>query len=104
MEAIAWAEAEPRRWAFTLANAGAVPTEFRSSVDRLEDVDWDAVAALDWRTVKDGKQAEFLVYERFPWDLVRSIGVHSGAVAAQVNGILGGAAAPTVAVRRDWYY
>ena len=104
MEAIAWAEAEPRRWAFTLANAGAVPTEFRNSVDRLEDVDWDAVAALDWRTVKDGKQAEFLVYERFPWDLVRSIGVHSSAVAAQVNGILGGAAAPTVAVRRDWYY
>jgi hypothetical protein len=104
MEAITWADAQPRRWAFTLANAGAVPTEFRNSVDRLDDVDWDAVAARDWSSVKDGKQAEFLMYESFPSELVRSIGVHSDAVAAQVAGILGGAAAPTVAVRRDWYY
>lgn len=104
MEAITWADAQPRRWAFTLANAGAVLTEFRNSVDRLDDVDWDAVAARDWSRVKDGKQAEFLMYESFPWELVRSIGVHSDTVAAQVAGILGGAAAPTVAVRRDWYY
>ena len=49
--------------------------------------------------------AEFLMYESFPWELVRSIGVHSDAVAAQVNGILAGAAhVPTVSVRRDWYY
>ena len=58
----------------------------------------------DWSRVKDGKQAEFLMYESFPWGLVRAIAVHSDAVAAQVAGILGGAAAPTVAVRRDWYY
>ncbi len=104
MEAITWADAQPRRWAFTLANAGAVLTEFRNSVDRLDGVDWDAVEARDWSRVKDGKQAEFLMYESFPWELVRSIAVHSDAVAAQVAGILGGAGAPTVAVRRDWYY
>lgn len=104
MEAIAWADAVPRRWAFTLANAGAVLTEFRNSVDRLDDIDWSAVATNDWSGVKDGKQAEFLMYESFPWSLVRSIGVHSTAVEARVNGILGGAGSPQVAVRRDWYY
>lgn len=107
MESVAWADALPRRWAFTLSNAGANYTEFRNSLDHLDDVDWDAVANTDFRTreVKEGKQAEFLMYESFPWGLVSSIGVHSDAVAQQVTGILGGAVhVPPVAVRRDWYY
>lgn len=32
----------------------------------LGEIDWNAVQARDWRTCKDGKQAEFLVEQYFP--------------------------------------
>lgn len=103
----AWADAEGRRWAFSLSNAGARYTEFRCSLDDLGDVDWDAVANDDFRSseVKEGKQAEFLVYEFLAWELVQEIGVHSEDVAAQVRAILAGVPhAPPVIVRREWYF
>ncbi len=63
-ETVAWAEGEGRRWAFSLSNAGAVYTEFRNHMKQLDEVDWAAVVATDFRDpqVKEGKQAEFLVY------------------------------------------
>jgi hypothetical protein len=42
--------------------------------------------------VKEGKQAEFLVEERFPWDLVERIGVFSNVVASRVDRALTGIA------------
>jgi hypothetical protein len=52
---------------------------------------------------KEKRQAEFLVYESFPWSAVESIGVKSTAVAAKVQALLR-RGAPPVAVRPDWYY
>jgi hypothetical protein len=106
-ESVAWADSIPRRWAIALTNAGARYTRFSNDLADLDDLDWDAIANTDFTNsaVKEKKMAEFLMYEGFPWELVRSIGVHSDAVAAQVEGILAGAAhVPPVAVRRDWYY
>lgn len=106
-QTVAWAEGENRRWAFSLSNAGASYTEFRNRVDQLREVDWAAVAATDFRDaqVKEGKQAEFLVYELFPWHLVRRIGVESAAIHNRVVRALSGSAhRPVVEVRRDWYY
>lgn len=107
IEAVAWADAEPRRWAFSLSNAGARYTEFRNSLEDLGDVDWDAVRNRDFRSseVKEGKQAEFLMYERFPLGLVRCIGVRSEAVAEQAEEALAGVeGAPPVVVRPEWYF
>ena len=44
----------------------------------LHELDWDAIASTDFRdpNVKERKQAEFLVYGFFPFDLVERIGVH----------------------------
>jgi len=70
-------------------------------------VDWPAVAALDFRAaeVKEGKQAEFLVHESFPWELVARIGVISQGMAQQVaNAIHGAAHRPRIEIRQDWYY
>jgi hypothetical protein len=104
--AVAWANDDGRRWAFTLSNAGAYYTQFRSNLARLDDIDWEAVAANDWRApdVKEGKQAEFLIHERFPWELIQGIGVRSPSVKAQVVAVLASAAQPLVEVRPDWYY
>lgn len=106
-EVVAWADGDGRRWAFTLSNAGAYYTQYRSSLDQLDEVDWAAVAARDWRSaeVKEAKQAEFLVHGSFPWTLVSKIGARSMDISSQVNLALGSAQhRPVVEVRPDWYY
>jgi len=106
-EAVRWADSQGRRWAFSLSNAGAAYTEFRNRLDQLDEVDWAAVAARDFRDpqVKEGKQAEFLVYGFFPWDLVRRIGVQSPSVIRDVlRAITGARHQPDVEIRRDWYF
>lgn len=103
----AWAEGAGVRWAFSLANAGATYAPFRSSLAQLEEVDWAAVAASDFRDplVKEGKQAEFLVRESVPWSLIERIGVCSEKVRARVLAALEGAAhQPRVDVVSDWYF
>ena len=72
---VAWAQREGRRWAFTLTNAGSYFFEDRCELARLNEIDWDAVSARDWRQCKEGKQAEFLLEQDFPWGLVERIGV-----------------------------
>ena len=106
-QAIGWANANGRRWAFTLSNAGAVYTQFRSSVDQLDEVNWPAVAATDFRSsdIKEGKQAEFLMHDCFPWHLVGRIGVYSRAVGQQVANSMDGAAhRPVIEICTNWYY
>jgi hypothetical protein len=108
---VAWAESERLRWAFTLSNAGAYYFEDRADLAKLDEVNWEAVSARKWSgpgvpgTLKDGKQAEFLVEQRFPWRLVERIGVHSKPVAQSVaDAIREAAHRPRVEIRRDWYY
>jgi hypothetical protein len=83
---VEWADANKSRWAFSLSNAGAFYAEFRSSLDDLDEINWTAVDARDFRPpdIRDGKQAEFLMQRSFPWELVERIGVSSRGVAQQV--------------------
>jgi hypothetical protein len=102
-----WAAANSRRWAFSLSNAGAFYTQFRAELAQLGDINWDAVAATDFRPadVKEAKQAEFLMENSFPWPLVERIGVHSQAIATRVaNAMQGATHRPVIEIKRDWYY
>lgn len=102
---VAWANTQGLRWAFTLSNAGAYYFEDRADLDRLGEVDWDAVNARDWRGHKEGKQAEFLLERGFPWQLIERIGVLSQPIATQVAHALPvGGHRPPVEIVRDWYY
>ena len=104
---VEWAKREGRRWAFSDRNAGAYYVDFYSDVAQLDQVNWEAVATNQWReaSVKEGKQAEFLIHESFPWELVESVGVVDPSIERQVNGILASVQArPTVIVERGWYY
>jgi ssDNA thymidine ADP-ribosyltransferase, DarT len=106
-----WAQQNNRRWAFTLSNAGAYYFEDRCNLDQLHEINWDAVRATRWsgrgiaESVKEGKQAEFLIHQSFPWDLVERVGVYSRAVVQQVADAMQGADhRPMVEIKRDWYY
>ncbi|CDN87029.1 MULTISPECIES: type II toxin-antitoxin system toxin DNA ADP-ribosyl transferase DarT [Hydrogenophaga] len=103
--AVAWANAQPARWAFTLSNAGSYFFEDRNDIARLGEINWVAVQARDWRAHKEGKQAEFLLEHRFPWHLIERIGVQSANVYRQVvNALPAHGHRPTVEVRSEWYY
>jgi len=105
-QTVAWAEANGQRWAFTLSNAGAYYFEDRCSLAQLNEIDWAAVQATNWRgPLKEGKQAEFLVAQRFPWELVSRIGVRTQQVHAQVGTALQAAGhRPRVEIKPEWYY
>ncbi|QFY76740.1 DUF4433 domain-containing protein [Alcaligenes faecalis] len=103
---VAWANAQPARWAFTLSNAGSYFFEDRNDLARLGEINWTAVQASNWGGgLKEGKQAEFLLEQRFPWHLVERIGVQSANVYRQVvNALPAHGHRPTVEVLPNWYY
>ena len=106
-QVIEWATETGVRWAFSDRNAGAYIASFSAEEDELAGLDWRAIKNPDFRNpnVKEGKQAEFLVFEWFPWNLVEVIGVYSGKVERQVAALLQGRQhRPNVMIRRDWYY
>lgn len=101
----AWANSSRRRWAFTLSNAGAYYFEDRCDLAQLGEVNWNAVHARDWKALKEGKQAEFLLEQAFPWHLVERIGVKSADTCRQVvNALPSSGHRPRVEVLADWYY
>lgn len=107
LRTVEWAQAHNQRWAFTLSNAGSGYFESRCNLNQLGEIDWAAVANRDFRSpnVKEGKQAEFLVEQRFPWSLVERIGVHTRTVAQQVANALSGAEhRPRIEIKQEWYY
>ncbi len=102
---VAWANAQPLRWAFTLSNAGSRYFEDRADLAKLGEINWDAVQANSWQSCKEPKQAEFLLENSFPWHLVERIGVSSRAVYGNVvNALPANGHRPAVDIRPDWYY
>jgi ssDNA thymidine ADP-ribosyltransferase, DarT len=104
---VRWANDELRRWAFSKGNAGAQYTEFFKNLAQLDELQWEAINATNWRDplVKEGKQAEFLLEYSFPWELVDRIGVFDQEMAGRLTAMLQGAQhRPRVVVARNWYY
>jgi hypothetical protein len=102
-----WAEREGRRWAFSRGNAGAYYAEFFNEAQRLNHLNWEAIAQTDWRDpdVKEAKQAELLIEGSFPWELIEMIGVMDAARGQQVtNAFREADQRPRVVVERSWYY
>lgn len=103
---VSWAQQQGRRWAFTLSNAGTRYFEDRADLRQLHEINWDAVQANQWSgSLKEDKQAEFLMEESFPWKLVEHIGVLSRSTYQQVmNALAACEHRPVVEIKNDWYY
>jgi len=104
---VQWAEASEVGWAFSKGNAGARYMSFSKDLKKLSLLDWGAIAATDWEapSVRDPKQAEFLVERFLPWNLIERIGVIDENTAADVEVRLANARhKPEIVVTRNWYY
>jgi hypothetical protein len=108
---VVWARQNNRRWAFTLSNAGAYYFEDRCDLTQLNEINWRAVRATRWSgkgvapSIKEGKQAEFLMEYNFPWHLVERIGVYSKRIYQRVANVLpAGGHRPPVEIKSQWYY
>lgn len=102
---VQWAQQQNYRWAFTLSNAGSYFFEDRCNLAQLNELDWDAINSSQWQSCKDGKQAEFLIEQGFPWQLVEAIGVQSINTYRQVMHTLQTTAhRPPVTIKPEWYY
>jgi hypothetical protein len=102
---IEWAKYNNLRWVYTLSNAGSYHFIDKKELSDLNQINWDAVKSDDWRNpqIKEAKQAEFLIEDRFPFELVEKIGVYSDIQKTIVQNILK-SNKPFVETERGWYY
>ena len=108
-QVIAWANSQnpPVRWAFTGSNAGSNYFEDFNDLNLLNNkINWSAVNANYWQdqNIKEGKQAEFLLENQFPWHLIEHIGVHPSHYTQVVNALQGQQHRPPVTIEHTWYY
>jgi hypothetical protein len=96
---------------FTDGHAEMDISQFFTNLSDLIKIDWKTMEAAYWRdTVEDGdrkrrRQAEFLVYQFFPFELIETIGVYSYKIAQQVSGLIQHLEKkPVVKVVPAWYY
>jgi len=107
-QTVAWANKNGWRWAFTTSNAGSYRFKDYADLTHLAKIDWDAVQSNQWEgddTLKEGKQAEFLIAQSFPWKLVCRIGVRSCWIRNRVLKALQATDHnPAVEIKPSWYY
>jgi hypothetical protein len=104
---IRWADSNAVPWAFSNGNAGALLTTFYNHPSQLNEIDWTSVESTDFRDakIKEGKQAEFLMFDVFPWMLIEKIGTIDRTLAKNIQSSLCGVGhQPTIAVKPDWYF
>lgn len=104
---IAWANKNKITWAFSGGNAGASYVDYYSKEKDLKELNWEAIHSTDFsqREIKDGKQAEFLMCDSFPWELIEKIGVFNASVQREIEKTLKNEDnPPLVSIEPTWYY
>jgi len=96
---------------FTDGHAVMQFTDFFDDLDYLGAIDWDVMESRYWSDTNEDndrkrrRQAEFLVRNFFPWELITEIGVINYTIQSQVENILQNFTDQTpVRVHKDWYY
>lgn len=94
-----------RPWAFTDRHAELAHALHFDDLSRLNEVPWHVMNQQYWTDVREERQAEFLVYEYFPWTAVLEVATMSAATKAQVQtALLGAPHTPSVTIKPEWYY
>jgi hypothetical protein len=105
-------EAAGHDWVFTDGHADMPPlTSFYDNFDDLDKVDWKVMKSKYWHDTVDHpdrlrrRQAEFLVHDSCPWELISKIGVYNQETAENVLEILTDVVhRPELEIVPGWYY
>ncbi len=96
---------------FTDGHAIMFNSKFYDDLGHLDRIDWPLMKAKYWHAISSDpdrprrRQAEFLVHEFFPFELVEEIGVMTQTHKKKVEALLQTAQhKPIVNIRADWYY
>lgn len=96
---------------FTDGHAVMQITDFFDHLNYLDHIDWDVMESRYWNDTNEDndrkrrRQAEFLVHNFLPWQLITEIGVINSTIKAQAENILQKFThKPSVIVRNNWYY
>ena len=89
-------------------------TGFYDDIQSLDKLDRNAIDSEKWgyptftddQDLKRRKQAEFLVQEQVPWQLVYGIGVYNTVIEEQVNAIISKYSMhkPLIKVKKSYYF
>lgn len=104
---VRWANTNGVRWAFSDGNARAKITAFYRDIADLSNLDWQAIFATDFTDskVKERKQAEYLLFDTFPWMLIEKIGTINEIMAAKASKALTCARhRPDITIQSGWYF
>lgn len=105
---VSWADREIVKWTFTDRNASTGYAQFYTTVLDLAKLNWQAIRCPDFRQseIKDAKQAEFLVYQGIPVNLITRIGVCNDVICDRVKTIWSksGYNLVDITTLKEWYY
>jgi len=93
------------RWVFTEGHADMGYTDFFDDFRDLIKIDWPLMEERYWHDTDDDpdrkrrRQAEFLVHQFFPWELVSYVGVYDHSIAEVIGETIKGGS-PEVGVER----
>lgn len=101
-------EAGGCKFAFTDGHATMVLSDYYNDLADLNKVPWDVVNAEHWNNFLDGRrlrQSEFLVYEKFDWNLVDMIGVYNDDMLNRVTTLISLLQyKPSIDIKRNWFF
>lgn len=102
---------EGLKFVFTDGHAAKRFTQQYEDLEALDKIDWDLMDARYWADTDDDndrkrrRQAEFLVHNFMPWDLIKKVVVYDENIAAEAHACLRSAEhQPVVEVNLGWYY
>ena len=98
-------------FAFTDRHAVVSYAQFYNDLEKINNLDWRTIKLRYWADTpedpdrKEKKQAEFLIYEKLPWEHIYGIAVNNEGAFSKVETILNGLQhKPIVKIKKEWYY
>ncbi len=104
---IQWADSKCIKWAFSDRNAASKVAQFFVKMEDLSKLNLKAINATTFTEpkIKDEKQAEFLLFDFMPFNLVEKIGVHNQEILDKVSSKLSNCShKPIISIEKTWYY
>lgn len=109
---LSWAKDNKIKTCYTTSNAGSKYFDDYSDFSQITNlIDWNSVNVTRWsgegidKDIKEHKQAEFLIENKIPINLLECVGVYNLQNYKKVNTILNKySVSAKVEQKQDWYY